>query len=69
MTDNETFATADAAIAAAQAWLLENCEVWFRDAGADEAQVARVRELFERTLRETQASAIAMLECRAKSVQ
>jgi hypothetical protein len=67
--DAMVFATADEAIAAAHKRLLEECEVWFKDAGADEEQIVRVRKLFEQVLHDTQASAKAMLECRAMFIQ
>jgi hypothetical protein len=65
MIDAATFATADAAIAAAHRRLLADCEIACRDAGADEAQIIRVREMFATLLREGRETAIAMLECHA----
>jgi len=67
--DDETFETADEAIAAATARLLEDCELWLRDRGVDETQIVRVRELFAELLCERQAGAIAMLEAGATSLQ
>jgi hypothetical protein len=63
---DETFKTADEAIEAAATRLLDDCEVWARDAGADEAQIVQLREWFALLLRDGRATAVAMLECHAR---
>jgi len=67
--DEAVFDTADAAIDAAHERLIADLAIWARDHGCTENRITRLQALYAAVLRHGRASAIAMLESHATSLQ
>jgi hypothetical protein len=66
--DDETFATADEAIAAAMVQLVADLGLWARDLGASEERIVRLQARFKHLLHERRETMRVMLEARATNL-